>query len=319
MILRSKTSRAESIAPSTRPRTRASHSTAPKPSLSAFVSEQTALTARVGEIAADLDARRDLVESLPGRLQNVETSLSAMQGIAAGSRSYWLRAEAEYYMQLANAQLQLGRNASLAAYGLELADERVRELADPSYTPVRRALAAEIQALRAMASTDKEGVSLRLAGLAGTVDALPLASTIEPSNARPAARDPGADASGFARAWAAVRNVAAGLVRVRQTDEQLAPLMSPEASYFLRTNLALKFDVARLALLRGEQDAYTRSLDDAADWVGEYFDMESDAVRSTLASIAELRDTDVMVQFPDISESLRLLRQRGALEELGGE
>ena len=286
--------------------------------IESLTGEQRAIGAETSSLAAAIASRQDLIDSLPGRVQNVESSLGAMQGIAAGSRDSWLRAEAEYYMQLANAQLQLARNPGLAAHGLELADERIRQLADPAYTSVRGALAAEIQALKAMSSEDHEGISPQLAGLAQTVALLPLRQEI----ALPEDIDtPDADAAptGTKRALAAVKNVLTDLVDVRRTDEALEPLMSPEASYFLRMNLELKFDVARLALLRSEQVDYEQSLDDAASWIGEYFDMESDAVRSALATIADLRDKELSVQFPDIAGSLHLLRQRAALEELGSQ
>ena len=284
--------------------------------IAALTSQQALVAGELAQLARDAGERRDLVESLPGRVENVESALGAMQGIAAGSRADWLLSEAEYYLQLANAQLQLGRNPTLAAYGLELADERVRQLSDPVYTPVRRALAREIQALRALAATDTEGVSLRLAGISETIDELPLAARIEPVGTSDDTLPAPAGEGRLARAWQAVTNVASDLVSVRRTDEAVTPMLSPEASYFLRTNLALKFDVARLALLRGEAQEYTQSLDDAADWLSRYFDVESEAVRSTLASIAELRDTDVRVQFPDITQSLRLLRERTAIRGL---
>lgn len=277
--------------------------------------EQQAIAAQVSDLSQTLASRQDLLDSLPGRVQNVETSIGAMQGIAAGSRDGWLRAEAEYYMQLANAQLQLARNPGLAAVGLELADERIRELANPTYTPVRRALAEEIQALKATGGEDLEGVSLQLAGLAQTVALLPLRQEIALPEATGAVADETAP-TGTKRALAAVKSVLTDLVDVRRTDEALEPLMSPQAAYFLRINLELKFDVARLALLRGEQVDYEQSLDDAASWIGEYFDMESEGVRAALATIADIRERELSTQFPDIAGSLKLLRQRAALEEL---
>jgi uroporphyrin-3 C-methyltransferase len=96
---------------------------------------------------------------------------------------------------------------------------------------------------------------------------------------------------------------------VRRTDEELTPLLSPDAAYFLRANLALKFQAARLALLRGEQGVFEQSLDDAADWLREYYDADSSAVASALDTISVLRDESVSVTPPDISGSLQLLRQ----------
>ncbi|MEO0997086.1 MAG: uroporphyrinogen-III C-methyltransferase, partial [Pseudomonadota bacterium] len=278
--------------------------------------EHRSLAARVTRLSSEASERADLVDSLPGRVQNVETSVAAIEGIAAGTRAHWLRAEAEYYLQLANAQVQLARNPELAVLALTLADERVRALADPVYTPVRRAIAEEIQALRASGGDDTEGVSLTLAGLSQTVSLLPLSSRIETPQTDEQARAEPDDSGAIARGVDSVKRVMGDLVRVRRSDEAVTPLLSPEAAYFLRTNLELKFDVARLALLRGEQQDYEQSLDDAAMWIGEYFDTDDDGVRSALETIADLRQRDVVVELPDVSASLTLLRERTAIDEL---
>lgn len=269
---------------------------------------------RLSDIERSSRGSADIIESLPGRVENVEQAMAAMQGVAAGTRDQWLRAEAEYYLQLANAQLQLARNPALAAYGLTLADERIRELANPVYTPVRRALATEIQSLRAVGDYDHEGIALRLQSLAQTVETLPIRNDLRRPDADNTTNDAdGEEATGIARGWAATKRVMGKAFTVRQTDESVAPLMSPEAAYFLRTNLALKLETARLALLRGEQTSFSRSLEDAATWIGEYFDPDAAAVKATLATLAELANEDLSVELPDISGSLILLRQQAAL------
>jgi uroporphyrin-3 C-methyltransferase len=87
------------------------------------------------------------------------------------------------------------------------------------------------------------------------------------------------------------------------------PLISPEAEYFLRTNLTLQLQTARLSLLRGEQAIFEQSLDDATAWLALYFDPESAAVDGATRTISEIRDGMISAAPPDISESLRLLRR----------
>lgn len=270
---------------------------------------------RLGTLERGARTRADIVESLPGRVENVEETMAAMQGIAAGTRDNWLRAEAAYYLQLANAQLQLARNPALAAYGLELADERIRKLANPVYTPVRRALAEEIQALRSISGYDHEGIALRLASLTKAAETLPLRNDLKRQTSADddEAASTDEDASALSRGWSSTKQVLGKAFTIRKTDESVTPLMSPEAAYFLRTNLALKFDTARLALLRGEQISFEQSLADAATWIGEYFDPEATTVKAALATLSELSTENLTVEFPDISSSLTLLRQQTAL------
>ena len=104
-------------------------------------------------------------------------------------------------------------------------------------------------------------------------------------------------------------------MRVTPPDETALPLLTPDAEYFLRTNLTLQLQVARLALLRGEQAVFEESLADADDWLRDYFDTDSAQVRGARATIDEVRSSMIVVTPPDISRSLQLLRQFNTLSE----
>lgn len=272
------------------------------------------LAARDSEIAAierRFGDRLGQIESLPGRVSAIEGSVSSLQGISTGARIAWLLAEAEYYMQIANAQLQLAGSPRLASLALGLADERLLQLANPALTDVRRALANELRALGAMNEPDTEGVTLTLASLAAVVDSLPLRQEIALPGDDRAVVDP--ELTGTDRALASLRSAFEGIVSVRRADEALKPLIAPEAQYFLRANLALQLQAARLAMLRGEETIFQQSLDDAAAWLTEYYDAGSNPVQSALQTITDIRGSVFSVAAPDISESLRLLRQFNAL------
>jgi len=259
------------------------------------------------QLQSEVNQRIQLLDSLPSRVSNLESSLSTLQGVSTGARDTWLLAEAEYYMQIGNAQLQLAGNPHLAALALAMADERIVQLSNPALTDVRRALADELAALEVMEKPDIEGVTLTLASLARVVDSLPLQLSTSTESADDAELDE--EMSGLDRAWASVKGAASGLVRVSGPEESALPLMTPEAAYFLRTNLTLQLQAARLALLRGEQAVFQQSLDDASAWLDLYYDTNSEQVAGALQTIAEIRDAMFAVTTPDISESLRLLRQ----------
>jgi uncharacterized protein HemX len=263
--------------------------------------------AELRDLRSAIEQRLQLIDSVPARIANLENSIAALQGISTGARNTLLLAEAEYYMQLANAQLQLAGNPELAALALGMADDRIVQLADPALTEVRRSLADELAALEIMEKPDIEGTTLALSSLARVVDTLPL------RQARGDSADPvamtGDEPSGVDRAWASVKRAASGLVKVTPPDATAIPLLTPDAEYFLRTNLTLQLQVARLALLRGEQAVFEQSLDDADDWLRTYFDMESTQVLGTLATIGEIRSAMFAVTMPDISGSLQLLRR----------
>jgi len=276
-------------------------------SVDELVSSDEALESRMAGLQRELEQRADMLDSLPGRMSNLENSVAAMQGASAGARDTWLLAEAEYYMQIANAQLQLGNNPQLAMLALEMADERVVQMANPALTDVRRALADELAALEAMEKPDLQGATLTLASLARVVDSLPLSS--EEGAADGAAGPEDEETGAAARAWASVKEALSGLVKVTPPDEDKRALLTPDTARLIRGSLALQLQAARLALLRGEQDVFRQILDDTSSLLTAYFDTGSAQVESAAETIAEIRDSMVAVQAPDISESLRLIRQ----------
>ena len=278
-----------------------------------LVSSDEALESRIAGLQRELEQRADMLDSLPGRMSNIENSVAALQGASAGARDTWLLAEAEYYMQIANAQLQLGNNPRLAMLALEMADERVVQMANPALTDVRRALAEELAALEAMEKPDLEGATLTLASLARVVDSLPLRA----ASGRPGATGdtPDEEQGAAERAWSSVKEAMSGLVKVTPPDEETRALLTPDAAHLIRSNLALQLQAARLALLRGEQAIFEQSLDDADALLAQYFDTGSAQVASAQETVAEIRDSMVAVQAPDISESLRLIRQFRVLSE----
>lgn len=262
---------------------------------------------RIDSLERELEKFVQQQESVAPRLSNLENTISSLQGVSAGVRDTWLLAEAEYYMQVANAQLQLAGNPRIAALALNFADERIRQTANPALGEVRRELTQELQALEAMETADLEGMTLALASLAERVESLPLNENVEVTDAGEPPVDP--ELSGFSRAVASMKRAFSDVVSVRRTDEALTPLLSPDAAYFLRANLALQLQAARLALLKGEQGVFEQSLEQAAAWLREYYDADSRSVTTALQTISDLQDSSIGGTPPDISGSLRLLRQ----------
>ena len=280
--------------------------------IAALDAENPDIEATLSALRQELDERIRLLSSLPARMSTLEGSVASLAGVSEGARDAWILAESEYYMQIANAQLQLANNPHLAALALKMADERIVQLANPALTDVRRAISDELAALDVMEKPDIEGATLTLASLARVVDSLPLAAAAETDDETTGV-DP--ELSGAGRAWASVKNAMSGLVKVTPPERAKLVQMSPDAEYFLRNNIALQLQSARLALLRGEQAIFEQSLDDTSALLNDYFDAGSTQVIGALATIAEIRGHVFSADVPDISESLRLLRQFRTLSE----
>jgi len=277
-----------------------------------YGAEFDGLRRHIDGLRRDTEDQLSLLNSLPSRMTTIEDSMASLAGISAGARQTFLLAEAEYYLQIANAQLQLANNPHLALLALGIADERVTQLSDPALTAVRRAISDEIAALEVMNKPDLEGATLTLASLARVVESLPLASIASEDGS---VLEDDTEQSGIDRAWDSVKDAMSGLVKVTPPDQAKLALVSPDAEYFLRNNLALQLQSARLALLRGEQVIFEQTLDDTSALLDSYFDTNSAQVASAQLTISEIRSSVFTATAPDISESLRLLRHYRTLSE----
>ena len=117
-----------------------------------------------------------------------------------------------------------------------MADERVTQLADPALTDVRRTLSDELAALEVMEMPDLEGATLTLASLSRVVDSLPLAS--QRQDAEPDAEVSAEEQGSMDRAWTSVKDAMSGLVKVTPPEQAKLAILSPDAEYFLRNNIA---------------------------------------------------------------------------------
>jgi uncharacterized protein HemX len=270
------------------------------------------IDAAIDQLRRELDERIRLLSSLPARISTLEGSVASLAGVSEGARDAWILAESEYYMQIANAQLQLANNPHLASLALRMADERIVQLANPALTNVRRAISDELASLDVMEKPDLEGATLTLASLARVVESLPLVST---ADAEDQAAESDSEQSGPSRAWSSVKNAMSGLVKVTPPERAKLVQLSPDAEFFLRNNIALQLQSARLALLRGEQAIFEQTLDDTSALLNEYFDTNSASVTGALETITEIRGHIFTTATPDISESLPLLRQFRTLNE----
>lgn len=246
------------------------------------------------------------VEGLPLRVADLDRRLAAVQGGELDAKSTWLRAEAEYYLAAASAELELADRWDNAITALELADGRLRELADPALTPVRRQIAADLLTLRSVERPDLERIVLDLAALGARTEELPLRAVALPADAE----TPGLDAAepGFKRLAESAKRALGSLIRVERRDDAEARAVSADRRAVARRELAAELAVARAAALRGRQAAYAASLEAAAQLLERDFDRTDPSVRAASELVVSLAAVDVAPQKPDIGRALSMLR-----------
>ncbi len=231
--------------------------------------------------------------------------------------SDWTVSEVAYLLRIANHRLQLSQDIDSAIAALEAADRGLAKLGDPAYLPVREAIAIDLQRLGNLERLDRAGVAMQLGGVADSVSELPLAEayrvrfTERPTPQQPA-QAPAEPAAARTGDWkefvGGIWSDLKALVVIRRGEEATRPLLSPREEYFLRENLRLKLETARLALLERDAAVYGATLAEAGQWAREHFNTEAAATRNLLETLQRLQGVVVAPTLPDISDPLRRLR-----------
>jgi uroporphyrin-3 C-methyltransferase len=278
--------------------------------------EQRAFQDRLEDANDDLATLRQLntslsarLDALPGRFTALEERLDVVQGGSFDARGNLLRAEAEYYLTIANTELTLTRDFDSAVTALELADGRLAELGSPELAPVRDAIAGELLALRGMRLPDIEGLVFTLGRLAARAGELPLRADL-PLNLA-GETDAALEAEpGLGRLWLAVKGALLDLVRIERRDDPVPQALSAAERALARRQLELELELARVAALRADAQAFQSGLETASALLHRDFDTATADVEGALALLGELRAFDIDPAQPDISGSLRLLREQ---------
>jgi len=262
-------------------------------------------------------ATKDSVDTLKTRLDTLEQtekqrdaalrdSLHALATRLAGAGNAYREDEAESLMRLARQRLELASDARGATQALTLADEALAATDDASLDPVRKDLAAEIQALKAVPQPDIAGAYARLDAVAARIDALPLAGDrIEPSPA--AARNKASPGWSWQGLGAAFKRAFSPLIVVRK-GPKARPLLPPREAYFVRENVKLALHSAQSALLARDAGAYRASLRRARGWLSSWFATGAAPVESVDDTLGKLAALQLSPQLPQLGAALKRLQ-----------
>src|SRR5256884_1473229 len=246
------------------------------------------------------------IAQLEGRLaesQSQSLALEALYQDLSRNRDEWQLAEIEQVLAIASQQLQLARNVRAALLALQLAEARLARADRPQFAPIRRALARDIERLKAAPVVDFPAMAMRLDNLIASIDSLPLAFEERTEREMPA-KAPAADRGFFARLGAEVWNELSQLVVVRRMGAAEPPLLPPSQAYFVRENLRLRLLNARASLLARDEAGYREDLRASLAWVQRYFDSRSKHTADAVAQLKQLSAVSITFEMPTISESL---------------
>jgi uroporphyrin-3 C-methyltransferase len=273
------------------------------------LSNQQSLTVSklADERSIEASARIAMLEQRLAESRNQQEALQTLYYELANTREERLIAEVEQLMTVANQQLQLAGNIKPALLALQTAESRLQQIEAPQVIQLRKALALDIQRLQSLPLVDVTGMSTRLENLAESVNELPLVSDRHPQPSLNYAPDWQANSwqKLVHEVWQDIKQI----IRLERIDRPEPPLLAPEQNYFLRENIKLRILSARIALLRHDEVSYRADLRAVEKWLLEHFDMRENASKTMLATIRQLSADNIVIEVPDINESLTLVNK----------
>jgi uroporphyrin-3 C-methyltransferase/uroporphyrinogen III methyltransferase/synthase len=286
-------------------------------------SETASLARDIAEQSKALQLKVGVLESRQLENQSQQLALEQLYADLSKSRDEWALSEVEQVLSTASQQLQLAGNVQGALIALQNADRSLSRSDKPQFIIVRRAIAADMEKLKATPAVDLAGVAVRLDSVIAQVDTLPLLSDEKPllpaapvrtqraqKHAAPAVplgigeRMVATWRNWSEEMWDDVRQ----LIRVRSVNTPEALMLSPDQNYFVRENLKLRLLNARLALLSRDETTFASDLTAAQQTLDKYFDTRARTTQQAQSALRQVQANNLAIEMPTLADSLNAVR-----------
>ena len=249
------------------------------------------------------------------QVDGVKASISAIYENQEEETDDWKLDELIFLMVLAKHRIEIVGDVDSALLVWQVAGDQLQQNSDPRLLDAKLAIENEIAALEEMPTLDLGQVASRLLNLANDVEQLPLnlsptsmmqkASNENAAPDQPVEQGDSAVSRVLSEVWGDIRS----LVRVKKIDLSEQSLLKPDMKIHVVENLKLALFTAQSAVIRSDQQLYQGNLEYVEDAIGQHFSPDSSSVVEFSNEIRELIATDILLDIPDLSRSIELLRQ----------
>lgn len=237
--------------------------------------------------------------------QNTQQSLNAMQGrikeLGQSQPNYWLAAEANYLINLAERRLLVEQDADTAMQLLLDANMRLAAMQDPSVFHIRTAISEDIAALKIVKQPNSDDIYLGLSGLLSQVELLPFAQVYIPDAVEQAAQ--AEQVNDNINDWqhnlmVSLKRFFAHFITIRKQETQVQPQLPAEQQWFVRANINTQLLMAQSAVLDKDQPRYLDAIKTISKWSAQYFDQSKAEVVAFVNTLQHLSEQSVELVLP---------------------
>ena len=243
-------------------------------------------------------------EKLESTRKDLNDSIVGVQRQLGKTRGDWLIADAEYLLSVANERLYLIGDVNTTREALEASDQRLRESGDAATFKVREEIAHELSDIQKVIVPDVVGIYASLQSLQDHVDQLVL--LLPYTGKALSAPEQSSEPEEQGALDSALSHIK-GVVTIRHTKHEVKEILTPEEAEFIHEQLKVKLEMVKVALVQHNEALFKSSLADAKKWVQKHFLDDADA-KKFIADLEQFTEIKIHSQFPDISKSLKMLR-----------
>ena len=313
----------------------------------ANASEARAIATQAQELTRDTAAKVALLDAKLAEVALQRGQLEELMQSMSRSRDENVVVDIEASIRVALQQSSITGSAEPLVATLRQADERLLRYKQPHMEGVRRAVARDLDRVKAISVVDVSTLTIKLDEVVRLLDELPLLTSADleresgPSrqvrppatqqtgtkgvkpDASGASAAPGAEAGALELWWWQARqswreasqvvwSETKSLLRVTRINHPEAMLLAPEQAFFLRENLKLRLLNARLALLSRQFETAQADLNDTQDLLNRYFDGRSRKVQTAADLLRQVLGQARQVNVPRPDDTLAALAAAAA-------
>ncbi|MGS0754420.1 uroporphyrinogen-III C-methyltransferase [Roseateles sp. GG27B] len=316
----------------------------------ANASEARAIATQAQELTRDTAAKVALLDAKLAEVALQRGQLEELMQSMSRSRDANVVVDIEASIRVALQQSSITGSAEPLVATLRQADERLLRYKQPHMEGVRRAVARDLDRVKAISVVDVSTLTIKLDEVVRLLDEMPLLANADlegepglsrqsrpPASQQSAAKGlkpdmtsalvapavPGADAGALELWWWQARqswreasqsvwSETKSLLRVTRINHPEAMLLAPDQAFFLRENLKLRLLNARLALLSRQFETAKADLNDTQDLLNRYFDGRSRKVQTAVDLLRQVLGQARQVNVPRPDDTLAALAAAAA-------
>ena len=278
--------------------------------------EARALARQADDAVRDTAAKLAALDARVADMAAYRAQLEELAQTASRARDENLAVDLEAALRLAQDQSQLTGSTQPLLAALRTAERRLARSQDPRLAPAARAVTRDLERVKTATVTDTAGLLGRVDQLLRQVDDLPVANEVGRASGIARAREPSpaAPTNWWDKAWAGFRNEAESLLRVSRVERPEATMLSPDQAFFVRENLKLRLQGARLGVLARQYEAARSDLAAAGTALGTWFDPASRRTQAAATLLQQIQAQSKSADLPRVDDSLVALGNAAAAD-----